>query len=120
MTQCSREGSMTNSLPTRKRFRHALGQIAWPAIATAGLVLINAGAAFAQTYPSKLIRFVVPLTPGSPIDAMARLAAPALSAHLGQPVIVENRPGGGGTIAAKEIARSAPDGYNLLLTGNIH
>jgi tripartite-type tricarboxylate transporter receptor subunit TctC len=74
----------------------------------------------AQPYPSKPIKFILPLGAESPITAMARLAAPALSARMGQPVIVENRPGGGGTIGTREVARAAPDGYTLVFHSNNH
>jgi tripartite-type tricarboxylate transporter receptor subunit TctC len=111
---------MTISMPSRKRFRHTLRPIAWPAIAAMAVVLVNVNALSAQTYPSKLIRFVVPLTPGSPIDLLARLTEPQLAARLGQSIIVENRPGGGGKIAAKVVATAASDGYTLLFSGAIH
>lgn len=89
-----------------------------PAFAAVSAILIAAGAASAQTYPDKPIKLIVPLVAGGPPDVMARLTAPALSARLGQPVIVENRPGGGGTIGAKQVATSAPDGYTLLFAGS--
>jgi tripartite-type tricarboxylate transporter receptor subunit TctC len=91
-----------------------------PTIAVVGLNLINAAIARDETYPGKLIKFVVPLTPGSPIDALARLTEPHLKARLGQSIVVENRAGGGGTIATKAVATAAPDGYTLLFTGAIH
>ena len=75
------------------------------------------GSCSAQSYPSKPMRFVLPLASGSPIDAIARLITPTLSSRLGQPVIVENRAGGGGTIATKAVANASSDGYTLLFTG---
>ncbi len=69
----------------------------------------------AQTYPSRLIKIIVPVTPGSPTDVKARLLAPLLQANLGQTVIVENRPGAGGTIGIKAVATAEPDGHTLLL-----
>jgi tripartite-type tricarboxylate transporter receptor subunit TctC len=71
--------------------------------------------AFAQAYPTKPITIIVPLTAGSPVDVAARLAAQHLSAALGQPVIVENRAGAGGTIGTKYVAGAEPDGYVLML-----
>ena len=68
----------------------------------------------AAAYPDRLIKIVVPFTPGGPVDVMARLVAQYLSTRFGQSVIVENRPGAGGTIASKLVATAEPDGYTLL------
>jgi len=74
----------------------------------------------AQSWPSRPIRLVVPLSPGGFADTPARMLAPRLSSALGRQVFVENKPGAGGTIGANEVAKSPPDGYNLLLTGTPH
>ncbi len=71
--------------------------------------------AAAQTYPTKPIRMIVPYTPGSPVDVLARVVTQQLSARLGQPIIIDNRPGAGTTIGTKVAAESAPDGYTLLI-----
>ncbi|MCC6531139.1 MAG: tripartite tricarboxylate transporter substrate binding protein [Burkholderiales bacterium] len=81
--------------------------------AIAGLVLPVT--AFAQSYPTKPVRIVVGFAAGGSTDLVARLAANKLSAALGQPVIVENRPGAGGNIAAELVAKSPPDGHVLLV-----
>ena len=72
--------------------------------------------ATAQQWPVKPVRLVVTISPGGSSDIVARALAVPLQGKLGQPVIVDNKPGAGGTIAASEIARAAPDGYNLLVS----
>ena len=74
----------------------------------------------AQTYPSKPVKVVVPFTPGSATDIIARALGERLQASLGQPIIVENRPGAGGTIGAALVAQSPPDGYTLLVQSSGH
>jgi tripartite-type tricarboxylate transporter receptor subunit TctC len=79
-------------------------------------VVFAAPLAFAQaTYPEKPIHFVVPFTAGSGTDIVARTVGEAMSRGLGQPIIVENRPGAGGTLGAAQVAKSSPDGYTLLI-----
>ena len=73
------------------------------------------GNAFAQPFPSKPIRVLVPFPAGGTTDIVARIVGQRVSEQVGQPVLVENRAGAGGTIAAAEVARSAPDGYTLLI-----
>lgn len=81
----------------------------------AGVALALASSAHAQTYPSKPVRLVVGFTPGGGVDINARLMAPKLGEFLGQQFIVENRPGAGTNIANEYVAKSAPDGYTLLI-----
>ena len=77
--------------------------------------LLQGGPAFAQAYPSKPIRLIVPNPPGSSVDIRGRWIADRLARVLGQPVIVDNRGGAGGTVATDAAAKSAPDGYTLAL-----
>jgi tripartite-type tricarboxylate transporter receptor subunit TctC len=84
------------------------------AIAVSGLGISAAGTASAQDYPQKLIRMIVPGGAGGPADILARVAAQRLQAALGQSVVVENIPGAGGIIAARTVARAAPDGHTLF------
>jgi tripartite-type tricarboxylate transporter receptor subunit TctC len=72
-------------------------------------------AAAAQTYPDKPIRYVVPYPPGGPLDTVARLLGQKVSERLGQPIIVDNKPGAGGNIGADFVAKSAQDGYTILM-----
>jgi len=78
-------------------------------------VLLACASAAAQSYPSRPVRLLVPSPPGSSPDIRARQIATKLTESLGQPVIVENRVGGNGIVAAREAARAAPDGYTLIL-----
>ena len=84
------------------------------------LALAFASAAQAQTWPDKPVHVVVAFTPGSATDVIARAMSNELSARLGQPVIIENRPGAGGTIANAFVAKAAPDGYTLLVDSSGH
>lgn len=75
---------------------------------------------WAQSYPSKPIKIVVPFTAGSATDIMARVVGEKLQAAWGQPVVVENRPGAGGTLGATQVARSDPDGHTLVVVSTGH
>jgi tripartite-type tricarboxylate transporter receptor subunit TctC len=76
-----------------------------------------AGSALAQGYPAKPIKLVVGAAPGGPSDFLARLMADAMQPALGQPLVVENKPGASGTFAAEAAAKAAPDGHTLLISG---
>ena len=84
------------------------------------LAALFSGMAAAQTYPAKSIRIIVPFTPGSATDVMARIVGERLNAAWGQPVIVDNRPGAGGTIGIRETARAEPDGYTFVVVSSGH
>ena len=84
-------------------------------IAAAILLSFAPLAAFAQAYPSRQVTIIVPYPPGGLIDLVARVIQPKMQTELGQPVLVENRGGAGGTIATDAVAKAAPDGYTLLL-----
>src|SRR3954463_6590922 len=78
-------------------------------------LVLHLGLASAQSYPTKALKLVTPFPPGGSADVIARLAADRLSEGLGQPVVVDNRPGAGGLVGNEYAAKQAPDGYTLLL-----
>lgn len=81
-------------------------------------VLLVPALAFAQAFPARPIRLIVPFGAGGVADITARIAAPKISQGLGQPVVIENKPSAGGVVAGQEVAHAAPDGYTLLLISN--
>jgi tripartite-type tricarboxylate transporter receptor subunit TctC len=87
---------------------------------TAILLAALAGQAFAQDWPQRPLRMLVGFGAGGGTDILARIVAPAMGTALGQPVVIENRPGAGGSIAANVVAKSAPDGYTAFLLNNGH
>ena len=94
------------SIKTRRQLlKAAAATVALPALARPG---------FAQTYPSRPIRMNVGFPPGGAADIVARLVGQGLSVRLGQPVVIENRPGSGGNVAGEATARAAPDGYTIM------
>jgi tripartite-type tricarboxylate transporter receptor subunit TctC len=88
--------------------------------AAAALLAIGAAAQTAAGYPNHLIKIVVPFTAGSATDIMARIVGEKISSSLGQPVVIENKPGAGGTLGAAQVAKSDPDGYTLLVVSTGH
>jgi tripartite-type tricarboxylate transporter receptor subunit TctC len=81
-------------------------------------VLVLAGALPASAYPTKPIRIVVPFTPGSATDIIARIVQPRMAEHWGIPIVMDNRPSAGGIVACTIVAEAAPDGHTLLVTGS--
>jgi len=78
------------------------------------------GVASAQSWPARPLKVIVPFTPGSATDIVARMVTERLSSQLGQPILVENRPGAGGTIGQALVARAEPDGYTILVHSSSH
>jgi tripartite-type tricarboxylate transporter receptor subunit TctC len=96
-------------LPHRRKFLHlAAGAAALPVVS---------GVAWAQTYPARPVRIIIGVPAGGTGDILARLIGQSLQERLGQPFIVENRPGAGTNLAIEAVVRASPDGYTLLLTG---
>ncbi|MBN8964068.1 MAG: tripartite tricarboxylate transporter substrate binding protein, partial [Rhizobiales bacterium] len=89
-----------------------------PCLLLTACAMTLADPATAQTYPTKPITMIVPYAAGGNVDISARVLQAAIGDTLGQPIIIENRPGGGGTIAGDYVARSAPDGYTLFVGSN--
>jgi len=89
-------------------------------IGALALLVAPIGAVVAADYPSKTIKIIVPFTPGSGTDVVARAVGEQMQKDLGQPVVVENRPGAGGTIGAAAVATAAPDGYTVLVQSSGH
>src|SRR5437762_11014008 len=83
----------------------------------ATVLLCAAALARAQTYPAKPIHLIVPFPPGGGNDTVARAIAQQIGPHLGQPVVIDNRPGAGGALGAELAAKAPPDGYTLFLAG---
>jgi tripartite-type tricarboxylate transporter receptor subunit TctC len=99
------------NIPRRRFLRLAAGVTALPAVVRF---------AWAQSYPARPVRVIVPYAPGGPTDVCARLIAQKLSERLGKQFYVENVPGAGGNIGTGQAARAAPDGYSILITVNSH
>ena len=82
------------------------------------VLLVSASTAFAQSFPSRPVKLIVPYPPGGATDIIGRTLAQSMSASLGQPVVVDNRPGANGAVGSEVVARSAPDGYTVGLAGS--
>jgi tripartite-type tricarboxylate transporter receptor subunit TctC len=103
------------------RFRRSHARRGWLlAFAAALLLALGVTAASAQSYPSRVIRIVVPFPPGGLNDAVARLLQPHLENALGQTVVVDNRPGASGIVGTDAVAKAAPDGHTLVMVASSH
>src|SRR5689334_7075317 len=91
------------------------GVLRWTAIALFGSMPVIATTVFAQAYPSKPVRFVVPFVAGGPNDIQARMLGDKLSQRLGQQFIIDNRGGANGNIGMEVVAKSPPDGYTIVI-----
>src|SRR6266850_666331 len=86
----------------------------------ASLLALAAASAWAQSYPARAVRIVVPFAVGGSADIYGRFLAAKLSDAMGQPFVIENRPGGGAVVGTDAVAKSAPDGYTVLIMSNTH
>lgn len=103
---------MNNNISITRRLLLAAG--------TAVMLVAASGASIAQQYPERPIRFVLPFPAGGAVDVVTRIVADRMSADLGQPIIIENKAGAGGIIATDFVAKSANDGYTILITTPNH
>ena len=99
---------------------HLTSRRHWIGLACAALCAVASPLAWAQDYPNKPVKLVVPYPPGGPTDIVARAVAQKLQERLGQPFVVDNRPGAGANTGAEAVARSAPDGYTLVVATTAH
>jgi tripartite-type tricarboxylate transporter receptor subunit TctC len=88
----------------------------WVTLFAAAMLLVAANPAFAQSYPTRPIRFIVPFTAGTGPDILARILGEAMAKKLGQPIVVENKAGASGNIGTDLVAKAPPDGYTILVT----
>lgn len=113
--QCSMEQQAMPARLTRLATASAAKAVRLAGLIVAGVSLV-CSQAYADTYPSKPVKIVVPVPPGGANDALARIFAQQLQTRLGQAFVVENKGGASGVIGSNEVAKAAPDGYTLLLT----
>src|SRR5262245_34242249 len=110
---------MRRVLPAAATFCLALLGLALLGLAFLGLAFAPTNAS-AQEWPTRTIRVIIPLTAGAATDLMARAVFEQVSQQLGQPIIVENRPGAGNTIGMAAVAQAEPDGYTILANSSTH
>lgn len=88
--------------------------------AAISFLLVTPACALADVYPNKPVKVIIPFPPGGPTDVLGRIVAQGLAAKLGQPFVVENRPGASGMIGATQVAKAPADGYTLLVNASLH
>jgi tripartite-type tricarboxylate transporter receptor subunit TctC len=123
VTRYSRKGNPVQRAKTQTTSRKSAGTAAAPlgAALCALCAMLAPAAVFAQAeFPVKPIRILVPLAPGGGNDAIARMVGTRLQERLGQPILVDNRPGAGGVVGTEIAARAAPDGYTMIVVNNSH
>jgi len=101
--------------PETSGMRRVLARVACMAAASLAATFTLCGSTFAQTWPERPVTLIVPYSPGTGIDIIARTLAPELTRLWGQPIVIENRTGAGGNIGADLVAKARPDGYTLLM-----
>ena len=89
-------------------------------VLTASVLTLALGSAFAQAYPNKPVKLIVPFAPGGFTDVVARILGQKLSVTMGQQFVVENKAGAGSTIGTDFVAKAAPDGYTLVMVSTTH
>ena len=109
---------MRATRPRRLPMLHPAGQLALGMLAGLAFATAALGAEPVESFPSRPVHIVLPFTPGGGTDVIARKLAPGMQQRLGQPVVIENRPGGNARIGANIVAKAEPDGYTILLTTN--
>src|SRR5215813_660014 len=92
----------------------------WRTLIVAAVLGVSCAAAQAQSFPNRQIKIVVPATPGGAIDVIARLVGDKLAIAFGQPVVIENKPGAANNLGTDFVAKSAPDGYTLVIVASSH
>ena len=115
MTNHDRHGTAVPRPARRLALDRLAGGVALATTAAACLLAVPTGAQAQEAYPSKPIRFIVPYASGGPLDQAARVLAEQMRESLGQPVIVENKPGAGGNIGADLVAKAEPNGYSIVM-----
>jgi tripartite-type tricarboxylate transporter receptor subunit TctC len=116
-------GNMTRSARHRLLTVAYLGSLLWGSSLLIPLFFVPQAAAQSaaqSSWPQRPIRLIVPLTPGGSNDVLGRVVAERLQAAVGQPVLVENRPGAGGNVGTEYVAKQPADGYTLLVSSNTH